>query len=275
MSIRGPRGAAVYVRRAGFVFMELLVVVGIISTLLAFLLPALATARAQSKMIVCQSNVRQLVIAVNAYSATYRKYPPNFKIPAPGACWHDQDRLGAFVSCGAATDGTLIGGIMICPSDEEGLRSYAMNVWASSKVDSFVKSADGKTGTLWSTNAHDSSQLILIAERWETGKISGGWVTDEPFGFPGYAPGPRFGVDGGIVPPLRGKYGWMINCELPFARHRPAHSTGTGTQPIGRVTIGYADGHVEMKSNDDLADAATGLSTLDSLWSPLDPSINH
>jgi prepilin-type processing-associated H-X9-DG protein len=275
MSIRGPRGAAVHVRRAGFVFMELLVVVGIISTLVALLLPALTTVRAQSRMVICQSNVRQLLTAVNAYAVSYGQYPPNVALSVPEMCWYDRARLGQFVSCTAAADGSLIGGIMLCPADEGSLRSYAMNTWASSLVDARFKQSAAGLGTFWSIAASDRSRLVLIAEKWANGRLpSREWVAQQQFGFAGNTPGQRFGVNGGVSLP-RIEYGWQVNCELPFARHRPRNSAGTGTQPIGRVTIGYADGHVEMKSNDELADAATGLSTLDSLWSPLDPSINH
>jgi prepilin-type processing-associated H-X9-DG protein len=254
---------------------ELLVVLGIISALMAMLMPALSAARAQSQMIACESNVRQLLMAVQAYTCTYRKYPPNITVPAPGMCWHDQDRLGPFVSCTVASDRSLIGGIMVCPADEGAQRSYAMNVWASSKLDSYVIKGSGTiTGTQWPSTPPDSSQMILIAEKWATNKLAGGWVTEEPFGYAGLTPGERFGANSGIAPE-RAENGWIVNCELPYARHRPRNSNGTGVQPIGRVTIGYADGHVEMKSNDELADAVSGLSTLDSLWSPLDPTINH
>jgi prepilin-type processing-associated H-X9-DG protein len=37
------------------------------------------------------------------------------------------------------------------------------------------------------------------------------------------------------------------------------------------VNIGYADGHVAAKTDRELVEAATAQSTLDSLWSPLDP----
>jgi prepilin-type processing-associated H-X9-DG protein len=47
------------------------------------------------------------------------------------------------------------------------------------------------------------------------------------------------------------------------------------TEPVGRITIGYADGHVDMKANDELANSTTNLSTLDSKWSPWDAQINH
>src|SRR5438046_2395649 len=47
-------------RRAAFSLIELLVVMGIIAVLIALLLPALARARAQGRMVQCQSNLRQL-----------------------------------------------------------------------------------------------------------------------------------------------------------------------------------------------------------------------
>lgn len=280
MRVRGAWGGRRALRASGFAFVELLVVLGIISALMAMLMPALSAARAQSQMIACESNVRQLLIAVQAYASTYHKYPCNISIPGPPRFWYDQDRLGPFVSCRAGSDRTLIGGIMVCPADEGAQRSYNMNVWASSKLDSYIIKGPGGlvTGTQWSSNALDSSRMILIAEQWEgRSKLAGGWVTEEPFGYGNAVatPGERFGAGTGIVPPVRVENGLLASSELPYARHRPRNSTGSGVQPIGRVTIGYADGHVEMKSNDELADAATGLSTLDSLWSPLDPSLNH
>jgi len=276
MSPRGNAQSSELCHRQGFTLVELLVVLAIVATLIALLLPALATARAQAQMIKCESNVRQLLIGVNAYAVTYNgRYPPNFAAPAPGAFWHDQDRMGPFLSCNVASDGSLIGGIMVCPADDRAQRSYEMNVWASSKVDSYVKAKYGVLGDTWTTNVTDSCSMILIAEKWASSMLAGGWVSEEPFGFAGNTPGERFGVNGGIAPPEPAENDLVINSELPFARHRPNHSTGTGAQPIGRVTIGYADGHVEMKSDQDLANAATGLSTLGSQWSPLDPAINQ
>jgi prepilin-type processing-associated H-X9-DG protein len=63
--------------------------------------------------------------------------------------------------------------------------------------------------------------------------------------------------------------GWgSAYCEITYARHRT--SRGNGMEAVGRTNIGYADGHVETKSDQDLVDPQTGFSTFDSLWSPMD-----
>jgi len=69
-----PRGRT---HRFAFTLVELLVVIGIIAVLIAILLPALQQARRQASMVQCQSNMRQIAIALIMYiDANKGKHPP-------------------------------------------------------------------------------------------------------------------------------------------------------------------------------------------------------
>lgn len=57
--------------RAGFSLVELLVVVAIVATLMAMLLPSLARARGQARSVVCRSNLRQIVTANLMYADSH------------------------------------------------------------------------------------------------------------------------------------------------------------------------------------------------------------
>jgi prepilin-type N-terminal cleavage/methylation domain-containing protein/prepilin-type processing-associated H-X9-DG protein len=71
---RGPKDPAK--GAAGFTLVELLVVIGIIGTLVAMLLPALSAARRSANSSVCESNLRQIATAYAMYAADNRDFYP-------------------------------------------------------------------------------------------------------------------------------------------------------------------------------------------------------
>jgi prepilin-type N-terminal cleavage/methylation domain-containing protein len=67
----------------GFTLVELLVVIAIIGTLIGLLLPAVQGAREAARRTSCQSNIRQLVLAVHNFENAQRNFPPSM-IHTPG-----------------------------------------------------------------------------------------------------------------------------------------------------------------------------------------------
>jgi len=63
-------------RRNGFTLIELLVVISIVALLVAILLPALSSAKEQSRRVRCASNLRQWGIMLVAYDEDFRNLPP-------------------------------------------------------------------------------------------------------------------------------------------------------------------------------------------------------
>src|ERR1043165_2971855 len=81
----------------GFALVELLVVIGIIAIVIAFLLPALAGARRQAKLVACQSNMRQVWQLLLVYANHNRGwiYPVGVGDPEAPAGPENLRRLGA------------------------------------------------------------------------------------------------------------------------------------------------------------------------------------
>lgn len=112
-------------RARGFTLIELLVVIAIIAILAAILFPAFARARENARRASCQSNAKQLLLAVAQYTQDYdEKYMPVFN-PAEG---HWTNIIQSYVKNTQIFD---------CPSNTTGKPTsarfdntdYGINVW--------------------------------------------------------------------------------------------------------------------------------------------------
>jgi prepilin-type N-terminal cleavage/methylation domain-containing protein/prepilin-type processing-associated H-X9-DG protein len=278
-------------RRGGFTLIEVLTALFIIGLLIALLLPAVISARRQAQTVQCAANLRQVTLALINYATEHGgAFPPNsVQIEQ---YWFQEPFVGRYIPTHVKLpDNSIAGGVMVCPSasaaEPDVLRSYAMNVFASGYVSSFVRQAvesdPPRAGKMFKLGASPGSQLILAAEamlelEWpnpfETDasgnpKVPVGKCPEAAIGFTGL-PGQRFGAGGGAQ---RGnRYGW-ISTQVNFVNHRVLQKV----EPLkkGRANFGFLDGHVAGLSPADVADFTTGKSRYEALWSPIDRDIDQ
>ncbi len=261
--------------------------IGIIALLIAILLPALNAARRQAKDVQCASNIRQLCTALIMYAGEFKgAYPPNwtpsaeFGPPFRQELWYDFDRVGRFLPKNSVVgiSQTIGGGVFVCPQDDQAVRCYGMNFFASSRATNVAPTFIGdKTKPYrWKTGVKESSRMMLITENYS---LSPGTVTvpgNPPYysaAIMGYnnglttGAGRKFGSLGGLTPGITSGRVGVTETEVAFYRHRKPKEPGTPQQAKGRINIGFADGHVSMFDHAALYNA-DGTSTFEAMWSP-------
>ena len=70
-------------RSAGFTLIELLVIIGVISLLLALILPAVQSAREAARRTACARNLGQLTLAAHSFEQANRGFPPGLFVGRP------------------------------------------------------------------------------------------------------------------------------------------------------------------------------------------------
>lgn len=174
-------------RNRAFTLIELLVVVAIIAILAAILFPVFARARENARRASCQSNLRQLGLAVQQYVQDYDERLPNSVYGTDGenvsggwvfySSYDLEGKTSVFdVSQGSLYPYTKSTQLYICPSDTVGRisgNSYSMGYCLS--TDGGVPFAAGKNTAAFGYTA----QTLLLAEQ----ESSPGGSTNDANGF--------------------------------------------------------------------------------------------
>lgn len=233
---RAPARAIPSRRRPAFTLVELLVVIGIISVLIALLLPALNRAREQAKGVKCLSNLRQLAQAAFMYAGQNQGFFPisrNSMIEE----W-DFTQTGSAIVPGILWQGQTNLAVTQCPSYE---------IPSTTKSDPFT------------------------GYNYNTSYIGGGFGEVTPLGNPHVRPAKLgtihrsaevalFGdgqYTGGTNKYMRAPV-LMSKSDIGDGASLATRAAGTqGFRHLGRTNVCYCDGHGESVSQ---AYTATGTS---------------
>jgi len=262
-------------KRAAFSLVELIVVIGLITFLLAITAPALQSSRKQAESVLCSSNIKQLLIGLFTYESENETLPYGFDdtpMNAPSGDYpgnHNCDRMGwwwfNYIKdyYSRSRDKKQV---LWCPCrqirkpelDSELHGNYGVN-------QSICKSATGRKsraefiGTpLRTTELSHPGQTLLIVDSGYS--IINWWHAADK---PPLVLGNTMIEDTAYVPGLK------INTERKLWSGQEQDAIN-GRHPNKTVNIGFADGCIDRKRADELLVEKTGdtYKNRSPLWLP-------
>ncbi|MDT8301306.1 MAG: type II secretion system protein [Sedimentisphaerales bacterium] len=115
--------------KKGFTLLELLVVIGIISFLLSLIVPALGRAKDQSKIIVCRSNQKNLLLGCLLYANDY-----DSSLPVDKQLYNPHLNLIKNLADGKYISDSKV---YYCPSERADELKYSQNNFSSGNIGYF------------------------------------------------------------------------------------------------------------------------------------------
>ena len=265
--------------KRGFTIIELLIVIGVIALLAAISMPVLSAVRHRARMMMCNSNQRQLLLCFTVYQQETGVFPYGFcdkglastmTKPPGGYAGSGNDKTGWwwFNYLGNISDFSLDKGSLVwCPSRKVDVPKEVQNLLCGNYgVNRFVcKDAQGVTSSVFSSDPLRSAQVkrpsatFLISD---SGYSLLSWMAAVNTGTSPFENPDR--VNSFYIP------GLSLNQSRSELMNNPDAIGGRHLR--GMLNIGFVDGHTDLRPADFLGAGIDYKGPddvhLPSLWKP-------